>query len=170
MRPKDRERLLIQRAVRLRPDLFIGDLDLEDRESPDFMLRDGESLTGIELTRFTSPRPEGEPVPDEQHSLRLKALKLARERCLKGHAPPMSVQAIFKRSPPLAFPRVPSLAEEITEILDSALRDQPVWTRYRVPPQDKRGRLKELGLLAVEPPRLGRRLGFVSAQAATGVA
>ena len=134
MTKKELELHWLESARKIRPDLFGG--EIESREAPDFLLvRDGRRL-GVELTRYSNPNRDGEPIPEEQTGLRQKVMALARSQFAKRSESRLRVGVVFNPSQVLRAGRVRTIAEEIACHLLSHLDSAPEWSRLQWKPAD----------------------------------
>lgn len=100
---KARERRALDDLRELLPDFPSG--DIEETESPDFIVRDGERSTGIEVCEYFRPERAAGTFPVEQEALRQRiadrASQICAERGIRGLLVPVSFHRnarIFKQN------------------------------------------------------------------------
>lgn len=96
---------------------MLAGLRPDDCESPDFIVRDGGQVLGIEVTEFAYPEQPGYPNTREQSSLRSRVIQDAYHLYTRLDGPPLHVSVTFSDYRTLTKRRAPELAEELAEFL-----------------------------------------------------
>jgi hypothetical protein len=114
MAKKDHEWICVQRFLEA-----IGKVPtlIEDSEAPDFRVRFGEEVVGIEVTNALHLGERGKDFPQAQASLAAKVMNQARDLYGASGAPPLHVTAALLSHMPLSAGRVPELSRAVADFL-----------------------------------------------------
>ena len=125
-RKKELELFWLERAIKARPDLFPGEPTAG--ESPDFVLEASGTRTGIEITRFVTPRG-AKPNPEQQVSLQARALVAAQRLFAQSSTTSLRVQAVFTHAPFASAEAVGQCSRDIAALLTERAASLPVGSR-----------------------------------------
>jgi hypothetical protein len=131
MEKKEYERICVERFLQA-----IGKVPtlIEDSEAPDFRVRFGDELVGIEVTKALRFGELGQNTPQAQASLRARVMAQARALYDATSAPPLHVSAAFLDHPPVTGSRVPQLAEAVADFIHTRAAGFEVWQRDLIEP------------------------------------
>jgi hypothetical protein len=121
---KDHERICVQRFLEA-----IGKVPtlIEDSEAPDFRVRFGDDVVGIEVTKSLRFGERGKDSPQAQANLRGRVMQQAWDFYNASGAPPLHVTAAFLDRPPLSGGRLAELSRVVAEFLQK--RSTPTSSR-----------------------------------------
>jgi hypothetical protein len=165
---KDHERICVQRfldAIAKVPTL------IEDSEAPDFKVRFGEEVVGIEVTKALRVGELGKATPQAQASLAAKVMNRARNLYDATGAPPLHVTAAFLSHTPLSLGRVPELSRAIADLLQTHASGLEMCQRDLIEPCEHTDKLPEvhsLHIMRVPSPDFGAWAASSSAWCRTG--
>jgi hypothetical protein len=113
MAQKDHERICVERFLEA-----IGNVPtlIEDSETPDFRVRFGEEVVGIEVTKALHLGKRGKDSSQAQASLATNVMNQARDLYAANGAPPLHVTAAFLSHTPLSGSRVPELSRAVAAL------------------------------------------------------
>ena len=141
MAQKDRERICVERFLKA-----IGKVPtlIEDSEAPDFRVRFGEEVVGIEVTKALSFGELGKDSPQAQASLATKVMNRARNVYDATGAPPLHLTAAFLGHTPLSLGRVPELSRVTAEFLQAHASGLGVYQRDLIEPSEYTHKMPEI--------------------------
>jgi hypothetical protein len=141
MTRKEHERMCVERflaAIGKSPTL------IEDSEAPDFRVRFGEELVGIEVTRLLPSGEGGKDSPQAQASLAESVMHQARELYYAAGGPPLHVTATFLPYAPLSRGRVADLSRAIADFLRARASGFELWQRDMIEPYEYTDKMPEV--------------------------
>jgi hypothetical protein len=155
MDQKRHERICVERFLEA-----IGKVPalIEDSEAPDFRVRFGEEVVGIEVTKALRSGELGKDSPQAQASLATRAMNRARNLYDATGAPPLHVTAAFLSHTPLSLGRVPELSRAIADFLRTHASGSEVYQGDLIEPCEHTDRMPEvysLHFLRVPSPEYG---------------
>jgi hypothetical protein len=155
MAQKDHERICVERFL-----AAIGKVPtlIEDSEAPDFKVRFGEEVVGIEVTKALRFGELGKDSPQAQASLATRVMNRARSLYGATGAPPLHVTAAFLSHTPLSLGRVPELSRTIADFLKTHASGLEVYERDLIEPCEHTDRMPEvysLHFMRVPSPEYG---------------
>ena len=117
---KQREREFLEKFRSCYGDFPIG--EITNSESPDFIVKNGESCTGIEVTEFYSQLRDDEPPPAQaRESRRAKVLRYVEEECKANGLSDFQVSVDFHPGKELAPKRESDFVQELAQLIQRNL-------------------------------------------------
>jgi hypothetical protein len=155
MAQKDHKRICVQRFLEA-----IGKVPtlIEDSEAPDFRVRFGDEVVGIEVTKALHFGERGKDSPQAQASLAAKVMNQARDVYAATGAPPLHVTATVLSHTPLSGSRVPELSKAVADFLHTHASGLELYQRDLIEPCEHTVKMPEvysLHFLRVPSPEHG---------------
>lgn len=155
MAQKDHERICVQRFLEA-----IGKVPtlIEESEEPDFRVRFGDEVVGIEVTKALRFGERGKDTPQAQASLAARVLNQARHLYDATGAPPLHVTAAFLDHTPLSGGRVAELSRAVAVFLQTHASGLELYQRDTIEPcehTDKMPEIYSLHFIRVPSPEYG---------------
>lgn len=113
---KARERRALDDLRELLPDFPSG--DIEETESPDFIVRDGECSIGIEVCEYFRPERSAGAYPVEQEALRQRIVDRASQICAERRMRGLLVPVSFRRDVRIFKQNVDVIATAIVNAIE----------------------------------------------------
>ena len=116
-------------------------------ESPDFLIRFGEQVVGVEVTRLLPPGELGKGTPQAQAALRKRVMREAQTAYTATGSPPLHVSAIFLDHAPLSGGRVAELATGVAKLLVARAAGFSPYCQDAIEPINLTDELSEVAML-----------------------
>jgi len=141
MAQKDHERICVQRFLEA-----IGKVPtlIEDSEAPDFRVRFGDEVVGIEVTKALRFGERGKDTPQAQASLAARVMNQARNLYDATAAPPLHVTAAFLDHTPLSGGRVAELSRAVAEFLQTHASGFQMYQQHTIEPCEHTDKMAEV--------------------------